>query len=67
MQPRSYSLRASPTPTTATLTWIRRDLAASGKTYTLHFGGSVGIDPDGASSVSGKRLTVVIESWTAGD
>jgi hypothetical protein len=67
MQPRQYSLRPSIKPTMTTLTWIRRDLAAAGKAYTLRFGGSVGIDPNGRSSVSGKRLTVVIESWSAGD
>jgi hypothetical protein len=67
MRPRNYSLRPSTNPTTATLTWIRRDLVAAGKAYTLRFGGATGIDPNGHTSVSGKRLTVVIESWTAGD
>jgi hypothetical protein len=67
MRPRNhYPLRPSITPTSTTLTWFRRDVPAAGQSYTFHFTAS----PGGGSppaSVSGSKLAIVIESWTAGD
>ena len=64
----SYPLGTSRTPTSTTLTWARRDLPASGRAYTFWLSvASRDGNRDGASRVSGSRMTVVIESWTAGD
>jgi hypothetical protein len=67
MRPRNpYPLRPSVRATSTTLTWFRRDVPAAGQSYTFHFTAS----PSGGSppsSVSGSKLTIVIESWTAGD
>ena len=65
MRPRSYPLRPTVQPTTTTLTWLKRDLPAAGQAYTFQFSASPPFG--GQSEVSGKKLTVVIESWTAGD
>src|SRR3954465_10488251 len=68
MQPRQY-YPLSPAPAAATpttLTWFKKDLAATGKAYTF----SLGVVPpfvDGRSFARAQRPTVVIESWTAGD
>jgi hypothetical protein len=65
MRPTSYPLRPSVPPTTTTLTWLKKDLAAAGEAYTFEFSASPSFG--GHSEVSGRKLTVVIESWTAGD
>ena len=64
----SYPLTTARTPTTTTLTWMRRDVPAAGKEYTFRLSVAPGDrNSDGGSRVSGTRMTVVIESWTAGD
>jgi hypothetical protein len=65
MRPPSYPLRPSVRPTTTTLTWLKKDVAAAGQAYTFQFSASPSFG--GHSEVSGRKLTVVIESWTAGD
>jgi hypothetical protein len=66
MRPSSqYPLRPSTRLTSTTLTWLKRDVPAAGKTYTFHFSGAPGFG--GHSSVVGTKLAIVIESWTAGD
>jgi hypothetical protein len=65
MKPRSYPLRPSVAPTSTTLTWVRRDVPAAGKAYTFHFSAAPAFG--GRSFISGTKLTIVIESWTAGD
>jgi hypothetical protein len=62
---RSYPLRPSVAPSSTTLTWVKRDVPAAGKAYTFHFSAVTGFG--GRSFVSGTKLTIVIESWTAGD
>jgi hypothetical protein len=62
----SYPLRPSVAPTSTTLTWFRRDVPAAGQSYTFHFSAAPA-GSDGHASVSGSKLVVVIESWTAGD
>jgi hypothetical protein len=59
----AYPLRPSVARTSTTLTWFRRDVPAAGQSYTFHFDAS----PGGPGSVSGSKLAIVIESWTAGD
>ena len=64
----SYPLGTARTPTSTTLTWVRRDLQAGGKAYTFWLSMAPGdANDDLVSSVSGRRMTVVLESWTAGD
>lgn len=67
MKPRqSYPLAPAAQETTTTLTWFKRDLPAAGKEYSFE----LGVVPpfvQGRSSASARNLTVVIESWTAGD
>jgi hypothetical protein len=63
MRPGRYPLRPTTTRTTTTLTWLKKDVPAAGKAYTFQFSAQGRLN----SSVSGKRLIVVIESWTAGD
>jgi hypothetical protein len=63
---RSYPLAPAADETTTTLTWFEKDLPAAGKEYTFE----LGVAPpfvQGRSFVSARKLTVVIESWTAGD
>jgi hypothetical protein len=62
-----YPLAPSVKATSTTLTWFKKDVPAAGAAYTFHFGAAPGFDPSGSSSVSGRKFTVVIESWTAGD
>lgn len=62
----AYPLRPSPIRTTTTLTWQKKDLPAAGQEYTFHFSVSPSSAGSGPSVVSGRKLTVVIESWTAG-
>jgi hypothetical protein len=64
----SFALGTSRRLTSTTLTWIRRDVPAAGREYTFW----LGIAPRSHTSdekffVRGRRMTVVIESWTAGD
>jgi hypothetical protein len=62
-----YPLRRSPIRTTTTLTWVKKDLPAAGQAYTFLFSVSLPSIGSHPSEVSGRKLTVVIESWTAGD
>jgi hypothetical protein len=68
MGPRSgFPLAPSRMPTTTTLTWVKRDLPASGRTYTF----LMGVSPHSATgddpfSVRGRKLTAVVETWSAG-
>jgi hypothetical protein len=66
MRPGSYPLRPTARRTTTTLTWLKKDLAAAGQAYTFEFAASLRFG-DRHAEVSGRKLTVVIESWTAGD
>jgi hypothetical protein len=66
MRPRSFPLRPTTTRTTTTLTWLKKDVPAAGKAYTFQFFAKPRHALENAR-VSGKRLIVVIESWTAGD
>jgi hypothetical protein len=67
MQPRrNYPLAPAAKETTTTLTWFKKDLPAAGKEYTFELS-AVPPFVQGRSFVSARRLTVVIESWTAGD
>jgi hypothetical protein len=62
-----YPLRPAPIRTTTTLTWQEKDVPAAGQEYTIDFSVSPSSAGNGPSVVSGRKLTVVIESWTAGD
>lgn len=63
----AYPLRPAPIRTTTTLTWQKKDVPAAGQEYTFHFSVSPSSAGSGPSVVSGRRLTVIVESWTAGD
>lgn len=68
MRPGGFPLAPSRIPTSTTLTWLRQDLPAAGSEYTFNFSASPrDVDGNGHAAVSGRKLTVVIESWTAGD
>jgi hypothetical protein len=69
MRPGSFPLRPTTTRTTTTLTWLKKDVPAAGKAYTFRLFAKPRrtVGDLGKSSVSGQRLIVVIESWTAGD
>jgi hypothetical protein len=68
MAPGAFPLAPSRRLTSTTLTWVRTGLPASGRTYTFH--GSVSPRSIGRESqffVRGQKLTVVAETWSAGD
>jgi hypothetical protein len=68
MHPHGWPLGPARVPTTTTLTWIRKDLPAAGAEYTFQFSASpLDRNRNGFAGVGGTKLTVVIESWTAGD
>jgi hypothetical protein len=69
MRPSSFRLTGAPSGETVTLTWIRRDVSASGKQYIIHLFASP-IDRNGNRDAEVETVgagAVVIESWTAGD
>ena len=62
-----FRLAPSLRPTTTTLTWVKRRLAAAGRTYNVRFGISIrSLTGDDTYSIRGRRLAVVIETWSAG-
>jgi hypothetical protein len=62
-----FRLASSPRPTTTTLTWVRRRLPAAGRTYSFRFGVSLrSLIGKRAHEIRGRRVSVVIETWTAG-
>jgi hypothetical protein len=67
MRPQSYPLAPSPERRTTTATWVKKNLPAAGRSYTFQFAAAPSFDATGTSAVSGNKMTIVIESWTAGD
>jgi hypothetical protein len=68
MRPGGFPLAPSTRPTTTTLTWIRRDLPAAGRTYTFKMGVSArSLVGETNFSARGRKITAVIETWSAGD
>jgi hypothetical protein len=58
---------SSQSPTTATLTWVKRGVPAAGRTHTFSAGVSLrSLTGDDTISVRGRKLSVVIETWSAG-
>ena len=69
MNPRGgFPLAPSQRSTSTTLTWQKRGLPAAGRDYTFELSiSSRGLSGDGRSYVRGRKLSVVIETWSAGD
>jgi hypothetical protein len=68
MRPRRWSLGPARSPTTTTLTWMKADLPAAGATYTFQLSASaLDRNGNGVARVGGRKMAVVVESWTAGD
>jgi hypothetical protein len=53
--------------TSATVTWIARDVPGAGRTYSLSLGAQAECRVHRRSFAAGKRTIVVIESWTVDD
>lgn len=67
-RPRSFPLRPTTKRTTTTLTWFKKDVVAAGHAYTIRFGSAPhDLNGNDHAEVSGRKLTIVVESWTAGD
>jgi hypothetical protein len=69
MRPSSFRVPGARSGNTVTLTWIRRDVPASGKEYVIHLFAHP-IDRSGNRRAEVETVgaaAVVIESWTAGD
>ena len=68
MGPGHFPLAPSPRSTTTTLTWVKRDLPAAGRTYAFKMSVLARwLAGDGNFSVRGRKITAVIETWSAGD
>jgi hypothetical protein len=68
MRPGGFPLAPSLRSTTTTLTWVRRDLPAAGRTYTFKMGVSArSLVGKTNFSARGRKITAVIETWSAGD
>lgn len=66
MRPGRFRLSSHDTWNTSTLTWVERDVAASGQTYFFSFDIDPRIGSGSGMEAEGKKMTVLIEMWSVG-